>query len=223
MSDLSQLDPTQPPVVEPVAFGDTRIKESRAAVKGSFGFTSGVGTATPEHYLRGFHRFPSGGEGDRPSAGNNGRIFLNLMDQWVELDTGSAFTHLHFVTFWNNWTSSPIPIGGNIFRDIVAINTVVLANSRILPWVFWTVRGSASSGVVAECRLLIDGSGANVFPSSWRQLQPTSDGVPISACGFFIHQPFLSEGVHEVKLQLLSAGPFGSMDCTQSTIVVFVV
>lgn len=89
MPDLSTIDSNQPADIEIVKLGAQRIRALADATKTSMNV---------EHALSGIHKFLVGPTSGRPSAGNLGRLFINLTRQNVELDDSSAWNQLHVHT-----------------------------------------------------------------------------------------------------------------------------
>lgn len=99
MADLTTLDPTLPPDTEVASLGASRIRDTRAAILGSFGAPAdnGFGGTQAEHHLNGPHAIPSGNIGFEPAAGNLGRLFLALLgngQRIIRYDNGSSWISL---------------------------------------------------------------------------------------------------------------------------------
>lgn len=132
MADLSTLDETVPGSSDAVSGGDDTIRDTRLAVKTSFGGTdAGTGTQTSEHYLKGFHKFPNGTTAARPAAGNAGRVYINTQTTTLERDSGSAWGILNCLTATTTTDTNTL-LGASGYTVCASESVTVPANGRVL-------------------------------------------------------------------------------------------
>jgi hypothetical protein len=160
MADLSTLDATQPPDTQAVSQGAARIRETRAAILGSFGTTAGAGGTQTEHFWNGVHKFPNGAVGARPAAGNSGRLFINNSANRFQLDNGSSWVTLHPISNANNTAAGPTSIIDT--NTYASVTTATLDYDNQIGLIVVSADCAMSAGAVGQVEIRDDTAAATV-------------------------------------------------------------
>jgi hypothetical protein len=165
MADLTTLDPLAPPGGEDISLGDDRIRETRAAILGSFGI---------EHNLSGVHKIPNGAPGALPASGNAGRVFIDTTNGYPLLDTGSAWNLLKAVGFVGVYDLTDFAFG-TTYVNVASATVVVPNNCTVLGFglISLITTAEAATTIYAE----IDyGGGNNLNPKDQTTTYPVTSG-----------------------------------------------
>lgn len=133
MANLSSISPIDPADAEDVALGASRIRAIADALLTSFAL---------EHSLDGAHKIPSGQQSAKPVAGHAGRLFIDILNQRMELDDGVTWTGLHFVQARGHFDQPALSITGTNYITVASVAVNVPLAGRGLAIASLNITGS---------------------------------------------------------------------------------
>ena len=134
---LDELNTSSPAGADDANTIDDQIRALKEDIKESFhGNESGTGSAAPEHFGKGAHRFPTGdgtatGLPDVPAAGHAGRIFLDTINGGILRDDGSVWKFLQSRVAFDSNAALALSLTAS-YQTLVDVSLNVPSGGRIL-------------------------------------------------------------------------------------------
>ena len=203
MADLSTISDSNPADGEAVSQGASRIRAVVDATQNSFNV---------EHALAGAHAFINGAPGLRPTAGTNGRIFIDTTNNRIERDTGSAWTTLRTVQPYYV-AGGAISLGTGSFSSTAA--QVIDCGASATVFVVFVI--NSTGGASYKTQVLFDST--VLSPGEVTHDVAVSNAAD-SRLGWAIGFPVTS-GSHTITVQGQRIGT-GSLDVTSTGLTCFV-
>lgn len=196
MADLSTLDPLAPPGSEDRSLGDDRIRETRAAILGSFGI---------EHALTGEHKFLMGALSGIPTAGHAGRLFVDTTNNQVLIDDGAKWVLFKAGGFKATHSLVNIPFGTTDTDTVSIPNIVVPEGCTVVGLAIATVAPDAAAADVIKGSIKMNSTDLN-FKDQHVQYNTGGGYVQLVVFGFKV----LAAGTYTGKLVIKGSAHSGA-------------